>query len=214
MKRLAGRQPSGRVTGSGAGDDLAGRLVGAAAALVAERGPQGFSLREVARRARVSEAAPYWHFPSKEALLAAVAEQGFAGLAAVMTEVRARVKGRRQLQQLGIAYVRFALTHPSHLRIMFGPEIADKTAYPTLHAAAEHALTLLVATISDAQRAGHVRRGNPWDLAVAAWALVHGLSALLIDGQLKHRVGSPRAAEALASRVAKLLEIGLARTRR
>jgi AcrR family transcriptional regulator len=214
MRRSAGRRPSGQATRSGARDDLAGKLVGAAAALVAERGPQGFSLREVARRARVSEAAPYWHFPSKEALLAAVAEQGFASLAAAMAEVRARVKGRPQLQQLGIAYVRFALTHPSHVRIMFGPEITDKTAYPTLHEAAEHALSLLVATISEAQRDGHVRRGDPWDLAVAAWALVHGLSALLIDGQLKDRVTKPPEAEALASRVAKLLEIGLARTRR
>jgi len=190
--------------------DLSDRLLAAAAALVTERGPQGFSLREVARRARVSEAAPYWHFASKEALLAGVAEQGFVRLAAAMANVRARIaEPRRRLQALGVAYVRFALAHPSHLRIMFGPEIRDKTAHPSLHAAAQRAFGLLVTTIADAQRAGHARRGDPEELAVAAWALVHGLSALLIDGQLKERVRRSRDAETLASRVTKLLEIGL-----
>jgi len=93
---------------------LPDRLLAAATALVTERGPQGFSLREVARRARVSEAAPYWHFASKEALLAGVAEQGFLRLADAMAEVRARVaEPRRRLQALGVAYVRFALAHPS-----------------------------------------------------------------------------------------------------
>jgi AcrR family transcriptional regulator len=209
MARTTGR---GRVRrrDSGAGR-LGDDLLNAAAALIAERGPQAFSLREVARRARVSEAAPYWHFSSKEALLAAVAEQGFVGLAAAMDEVRGRIADpRRRLQQLGVAYVRFALAHPSHLRIMFGPEIRDKRAHPSLRAASERAFGLLVAAIVEAQRAGHVRRGNPEELAVAAWALVHGLSALLIDRQLTQRAPTAEDAETLASRVTALLQTGLA----
>src|SRR5262245_14847842 len=192
--------------------DLAAELLKAAAALVAERGPQRFSLREVARRARVSEAAPYWHFTSKEALLAGVAEQGFTTLAARMADVRRRVKDpQSQLQELGVAYVQFALAQPSHLRVMFGPEVHDKSTHPRLKAAAERAFALLVSAISDGQRAGHVRGGDPEELAVAAWALVHGLSALIIDGQLRRRVRSDRAARALAARVTALLEDGLAR---
>lgn len=212
MGRTAkGRAPRRR-PGAGASAPLADKLLDAAAALIIERGPQGFSLREVARRARVSEAAPYWHFSSKEALLAAVAEQGFVGLGDAMTEVRARVKDpRRRLQELGVAYVRFALAHPSHLRIMFGPEIHDKTAHPSLHAAGEHAFGLLVATITEAQRAGYVRRGDPEALAVAAWSMVHGLSALLIDAQLEEYARTPREAERLAANVTKVLETGLAR---
>ena len=209
MARTTGR---GRVRrrDSGAGR-LGDDLLNAAAALIAERGPQAFSLREVARRARVSEAAPYWHFSSKEALLAAVAEQGFVGLAAAMDEVRGRIADpRRRLQQLGVAYVRFAFAHPSHLRIMFGPEIRDKRAHPSLRAASERAFGLLVAAIVEAQRAGHVRRGNPEELAVAAWALVHGLSALLIDRQLTQRAPTAEDAETLASRVTALLQTGLA----
>ena len=199
-------------TKTGVGGDLANELLKAAAALVAERGPQRFSLREVARRARVSEAAPYWHFASKEALLAGVAEQGFLALAALMAEVRQRVKDpRRQLQELGVAYVQFALAHPSHLRVMFGPEIHDKSAHPTLKVAADRAFGLLVSAISDGQRAGQTRDGDPEELAVSAWALVHGLSALIIDGQLRRRVRNDREARLLATRVTKMLEDGLAR---
>src|SRR5215510_5800796 len=187
--------------------DLSAQLLDAAAALIGERGPHDFSLREVARRARVSEAAPYWHFASKEALLAAVDEQGFTELAATMADVRRRVRDpRRQIQQLGVAYVGFALARPSHLRIMFGPEIADKTSHPTLRAAGARAFGLLIAAITEAQRAGYARRGNAWNLAVFAWSLVHGLSALLVDGQLRDRVRNRRDAAALASRVTKLLE--------
>ena len=204
----AGAAP--RRGGAGGTRDLSAQLLDAAAALITERGPHGFSLREVARRARVSEAAPYWHFASKEALLAAVAAQGFVGLAAAMDDARLSSKHpRRRLLELGVAYVRFALAHPSELRIMFGSEIPDKSAHPTLHEAAERAFNLLLATIVEAQRAGYVRSGNPWDLAVLAWALVHGLSFLLIDGQLRERVRSVRDAETLAFRVTKLLETGL-----
>ena len=209
--RGEGRSPRQPPRAAG-GTALAGQLVSAAAALIAERGPQGFSLREVARRARVSEAAPYWHFASKEALLAAVAEQGFVALAEAMTDVRTRAKDpRRRLQALGVAYVRFALARPSTLRLMFGPEVGDKSAHPALHAASERAFGLLVATIDEAQAAGSVRRGDPQELAMAAWALVHGLSALLIDRQLRKRVKTRAEAEALAARVTDLLHRGLAR---
>jgi AcrR family transcriptional regulator len=201
-----------RPTNTAVAGDLADELLKAAAALVAERGPQRFSLREVARRARVSEAAPYWHFASKEALLAGVAEQGFVTLAGLMAEGRRRVKDpHRQLQELGVAYVRFALAHPSHLRVMFGPEIRDKSAHPTLKAAGDRAFGLLVGAIADGQRAGRVQRGDAEELAVAAWALVHGLSALIIDGQLRKRVPNEREAQRLATRVTKLLQTGLAR---
>lgn len=202
---------SGRRARSGRAD-LGQRLVAAAAALITERGPRGFSLREVARRASVSEAAPYWHFTGKEALLAAVAEQGFIRLAAAMAEVRQRVKDpRRQLRQLGEAYVRFALAHPSHLRVMFGPEIRDKSAHPSLKAAAEKAFDLLVSTIADGQRAGHLKRGDAGELAVSTWALVHGLASLLIDGQLRRRARSARDAKMLTGRATQLLQTGLAK---
>ncbi len=208
--RSTGRQRRAPERGRVRGGDLASALLRAAAALIAERGPQGFSLREVARRARVSEAAPYWHFPNKEALLAGVAETGFVALAAAMDDLRQRVKdSRRRLQELGIEYVRFALERPAQLRIMFGPEIRDKAAYPALKAAAERAFGLLATTITEAQQAGAVRGGDAQTMAVAAWALVHGLSALLIDGQLRRHVRTRDDAAILARQVTALLQTGL-----
>jgi hypothetical protein len=69
----------------------------------------------------------------------------------------------------------------------------------------------MVHAIGEAQQAGQVRAGDPEELPVAAWALVHGLSALLIDGQLRRQVRTKRDAEVLAGRVSHLLQTGLAR---
>jgi AcrR family transcriptional regulator len=186
-------------------------LLDAAAALIARQGPQGFSLREVARRARVSEAAPYWHFADREALLAAVAERGFLTMESWMLAVRSSTADpRARLRALGVGYVRFALTHPAYLRVMFGSEVPDKAAHPGLKAAADRTFALLVQAITDGQAAGELRRGNPLELAVAAWSLVHGLAALLVDGKLKDHVRSPGQAERLAGRVTRLLMLGMA----
>src|SRR5258708_30262555 len=140
MGRSTGRGRGGAAAGSGRGGALAAALLRAAEALIVERGPQGFSLREVARRARVSEAAPYWHFANKEALLAAIAEAGFVALAAALEAVRGRIKepGPR-LRELGIAYLRFALAPPAHLRPLFRPAIAHQAAGPPLKTAPQRA---------------------------------------------------------------------------
>jgi AcrR family transcriptional regulator len=191
--------------------DLRDTLVKAATVLIARKGPQGFSLREVARRARVSEAAPYWHFADREALLAAVAERGFVEMTKGMMEVWARVvdPGER-LRALGIGYVRFALAHPSYLRVMFGSEVPDKAAHPSLKEAGERTFELLVQAIAECQAVGQARAGDPVELAVAAWSIVHGLAALLVDGRLKEHVRSTKEAERLAERVTALFMLGLA----
>ena len=185
-------------------------LVEAATALMARKGPEGFSLREVARRARVSEAAPYWHFADREALLAAVAERGFLEMATSMMAIWSQVTDPLlRLRALGIGYVQFALAHPSYLRVMFGAEVPDKAVYPALKAAADRTFALLVQAIADAQTAGQVRLGNSEDLAVAAWSLVHGLAALLVDGKLKDYVRSAQEAERMAERVTETFMLGL-----
>jgi AcrR family transcriptional regulator len=189
---------------------LRDRLLDAATALIAEVGPRGFSLREVARRARVSEAAPYWHFDDKEALLAAVAERGFIELATSMQNSRpAHDDPLGRFQALGIAYVRFALRHSSYLRVMFGAASPSRTAHPSLMEAAGRTFEMLVAAIVEAQRAHQVVAGDPEDLAIAGWALTHGLAELLVDGKLRARVTSEDDVEALARRVTGILGLGL-----
>jgi AcrR family transcriptional regulator len=185
-------------------------LVDAAVALIARKGPQGFSLREVARRARVSEAAPYWHFTDREALLAAAAERGFVEMAKGMMEIWSReTEPSERFRALGIGYVRFALAHPSYLRVMFGSEVPDKAGHPGLKEAGERTFAMLVQAITDCQAAGQVRSGAPEELAVAAWSIVHGFAALLVDGKLKDHVGSPEEAERLAHTITDLCMLGL-----
>ncbi len=204
------RSPSPRRRARAAGGSLRDTLVDAAVALIARKGPQGFSLREVARRARVSEAAPYWHFADREALLAAVAERGFVEMAKGMMEIWSRPAGPvERFRALGVGYMRFALAHPSYLRVMFGSEVPDKARHPGLQEAGGRTFGLLVEVIAECQAAGQVRRGDPQALAVAAWSIVHGLAALLVDGKLKDHAASPAAAERLARTVTDLFMQGL-----
>ncbi len=161
-------------------------LVKAGLALIARGGPGALTLRAAARRAGVSQTAPYNHFADKQALLAAVAEQGFR---AVADEMRQAATGHDtdplgRLRSLGLAYVNFARAHPAHFRVMFGPEVGDNAAHPTLQAATTETFDLLRTTVADCQGAG-LMVGDPVTMAVRLWSAIHGLTSLLVDGKLK-----------------------------
>ena len=171
--------------------DLPRALLDAALHIVETQGTEALTLRAVARLAGVSQAAPYRHFANKEAILAAVAEDGFRSL---MTAMRQSVQDcgdlpLARLRAVGIGYVTFATSHPSHFRVMFGRDMADRSAFPALRQVASDTLAMVVDAIADGQRAGLVRSEEPAaDLALTAWSSVHGLSALLIDGVLDRPV--------------------------
>src|SRR5947207_3958180 len=163
--------------------DLRRALIDTALAMVTEEGAWNFTLREVARRAGVSQAAPYNHFEDKSALLAEVAALGFQSLRQTM-DAAARGQprsGRQALAGVGAAYVRFGVEHPAHYRLMFGAELADKARHPTLQAASDATFAVLTGVLERGQASGQVRRGAVRDQALAAWSLVHGLTTLLID---------------------------------
>jgi|ERR1051326_3727998 AcrR family transcriptional regulator len=165
--------------------DLRRGLIEAALKLIAERGPGGFTLREAARRAGVTHTAPYRHYASREALLVAVAEDGFTGLRDAL-EMAAKRTGEdplAKLEAMGTAYVRYAVTHPSHFRVMFGGVIVDKFSHSRLAEATAAAFTPLVETIAACQAAGYVRDGIASDLAVPLLSTAHGFAWLLLDGQ-------------------------------
>ncbi|MEM7061746.1 MAG: TetR/AcrR family transcriptional regulator [Cyanobacteria bacterium P01_B01_bin.77] len=166
--------------------DLRQALIEAALDLITEsREAANVSLREVARRVGVSQAAPYRHFPDKEALLAAVAEEGFQQLlAALRVAVSSLNDPVARLQASGIAYVKFAIAHPAHYRVMFSSFRLDQVNYPSLNAVAGEAFSIMVDAISAAQAIGTIQPDNPRQLAWITWSLVHGLALLLIDRQL------------------------------
>jgi len=122
-----------------------------------------------------------------QAILAAVAEDGFRSLMAAMRHAAAAAGDSplERLRAVGLGYVTFATSHPSHFRVMFGREMADRSASPSLRQVATDTFNMLVDAMSDCQRAGLVRSEEPAaDLALTAWSGVHGLSALLVDGVL------------------------------
>jgi AcrR family transcriptional regulator len=183
--------------------------VQAALDLVTADGAGALTLRGAARKAGVSQAAPYRHFASKEALLAAVSEDGFRAMASAMRAAMAAAGDEplARFRALGLAYVGFARAHPSRLRVMFGREMADRSAHPALQEAARSTYRLLVDAIADCQRAGLIRAGDPEELAVSAWSMVHGFAALVIDGQLD--VVADRSVAELTEGIAQAMFLGL-----
>ena len=152
--------------------DLRAVILAEAASLVAERGADGISLRELARAAGVSHAAPAHHFTDRRGLFTAVATEGYRMLAAALTDAGP------DFIDAALAYVRFAIDHPGHYAVMFDKSLYDD-ADPDLVAAETAAgaeLTRGVATLSDPNA-----KADPAGAALAAWSLVHGFSLLWLN---------------------------------
>ena len=177
--------------------DLRRALTDAALALVGERGPKGFSLTEVARRAGVSAAAPYRHFADKAALLATVAQLGFDQLRTALQAAPDGGSGRDRLVEMGRRYVRWALDHPDFYLVMFGAEVKHPD-HVELVRAAEDTFGALLAAIEAARSGGELDIDDPYPLAGSIWSAVHGTAALGIGGDLR-QTGIRTPAEELAA---------------
>ncbi len=179
--------------------DLKQALTDAALQLVGEKGPKGFTLREVARRAGVSAAAPYRHFADKSKLLAAAATQGFVQLHETLDATAASTSDlTEQVLSMGRAYVRWAVTHPDYYQVMFGSEL-DKTESPEVLSAGLRAFGDLLDTIVRCQEAKLLPAGDALEIAGPIWSLLHGVSMLSIGSDLSH-VGIRENPEALIER--------------
>ena len=152
--------------------DLKAVILAEAAALVAERGADGISLRELARAAGVSHAAPAHHFTDRRGLFTALAAEGWRKLADALTGARPN------FVDAALAYVRFALDHPGHYAVMFDSSLVDPDD-PELVAAQNAAGAELahgVSTLKDPRA-----KTDPEGAALAAWSLVHGFSMLWLN---------------------------------
>lgn len=163
--------------------DLRQNLIDAAIALIQEGEISQLSLREVARRVGVSHNAPYRHFQDKDALLSAVAEQGFQGLRRATEQALngSPADASQRLRAIGYAYVQFALRNPVYYRVMFS--LYNSRQDEKLKAAIEQSSAVLVSAIQAGQVAGSFRDEDPQQMAQVAWAFVHGIAMLAIEGQ-------------------------------
>ncbi len=164
--------------------DLRNALINATLVLIEEKGVNAFTIREVAKRAGVSHAAPYRHFKDKETLLFTVARQGF-NLMVAETKKRSEKYPDDPLARFhisGLSYIDFAISHPSHYRVMFYSG-ENKDRFPEdLAASSTESFRLLLDTICECQEKNIIKPGDPHDFALAAWSVVHGYAKLHIDG--------------------------------
>ncbi|MFJ8193320.1 TetR/AcrR family transcriptional regulator [Streptomyces sp. NPDC096094] len=149
--------------------DLRRAVLAAALDVIATEGPAALSLRDLARRAGVSHAAPAHHFKDRAGLLTAIAAEGHDLLAAALGEAE-------DLRDLGVRYVRFATAHPAHFQVMFRPELL-RTDDPELLAARERTRTRLRTAVE-----GHGE--DPALGFMAAWSMAHGFATLLLSRNL------------------------------
>lgn len=179
--------------------DLRRAVLDAAIEVITAEGPGAVSLRDLARRAGVSHAAPAHHFKDKAGLLTALAVEGYELLAAAFGE--ALGAGSARLEELGVRYVRFALDHPAHFEVMFRPDLHHRDA-PELVAAQERTGRVLRDGVAAMPAA---RRGDDTGLAtIAAWSLAHGFATLWRGDNLR-RLVADRAPEDLFRNTAGLL---------
>jgi AcrR family transcriptional regulator len=203
--------------------DLRRALLDAALTILRERGPDALTLRGVARAAGVSATAPYRHFADRAALVAGVAEDGFRRLLARMRQAVAAPPApgeteRAGLQRLALAYLGFALEHPAEYRVMFGPALGDAASDAVAQEASgplpvsfvearASVFAFLRGGIAHLQERGMVRAGDPSALALSAWALMHGLAMLTLDGQVARAGAMPT--EELALTATNLMMFGM-----
>ncbi|HEX6421562.1 MAG TPA: TetR/AcrR family transcriptional regulator [Acidimicrobiales bacterium] len=193
------------------------RLLQAAREVVAAEGLEGLTLRAIARRAGVSHGAPLRHFPTLAALLAAVAADGFARLAAAVEAALAgadaaaaargaRLGARERLAAAGLAYVRFALAEPGVFTVTFRPERVD-VGDPGYQRQGMASFGQLVGLVEAAQAEGWQAGQPPALLAATLWAHVHGVAELALHGALGGVVGGDAAGRVLALSTALALDV-------
>lgn len=183
--------------------DLKNALIKAARAQLATRGAAALNLRALARSLGVTHPAVYRHFRDKNALLEAVAEQGFSELALKLREHRARAQGQEaQLKALVVAYLGFAEDYPELTRVMFAliPAPAKKRN-EQLYAASKDAYAVLTESVAGTQ-------GDSTINSAVVWAMVHGLASLSIEQQLVS-LTNPKKRDAVIDKVVSVLSRGL-----
>jgi len=158
--------------------DLKAALMKAALLLIDRHGIKGFSLKDAAARAGVSTAAPYRHFADKDALLRSIQSEGFVLFdAALALAFEGSDTALAKITEMGVAYVRFAMEHPAHFKVMFSLSDDDESGPG---GGSTKGFMLLVEAVAALYPNATPETRN--DLVVVCWSIVHGFAVLQIDG--------------------------------
>ena len=154
--------------------------------VIAESGVKALSLREIGARLGVSRMAAYRHFADKAALLAVIGEIGFTRFGnALEAAAHGKKSHYARLEELGVAYVRFAMEHQAHFEVMFGAGDQQRNLSETGRQAADRAFSILLDAVREGQTAGKFFGDDPLPMAQMVWATVHGISLLDLESDWK-----------------------------
>lgn len=155
--------------------------------MISTMGLEKLTIRALSHRVGVSRTALYRHFADKAALLSAIGEDGFRKLTARYQRINAdpSLDALSRLHMIGIEYLEFAVKNPGQYRLMFGHEIIQQKRSPELIEAARETFNEFLLAVRAFQRERAVTPRDPLSLAHLAWIAVHGLSTLMIDGQVQ-----------------------------
>jgi AcrR family transcriptional regulator len=170
--------------------DLKNALAEAGIEILSIEGVGALSLRKVARRAGVSHMAPYAHYADKQALIAAIATEGYEKLYARLAGVVQCYPDdpARQLVEAAWAYAEFALAETAQFKITFSGVVEKEKDYPAFVEVSQRSFKLVVGIIEACQRAGVLPAGPPDVIAVSVWGLLHGVVSLVLEGQVSHTI--------------------------
>jgi AcrR family transcriptional regulator len=170
--------------------DLKNALIQAGIEILSKEGVGGLSLRKAARKAGVSHAAPYAHFADKQALIAAIATDGYQKIYSKLFQVMERYRDDplRQLVETAWAYASFGFEQSEHFKITFSGVVEKERDYPGLVEMTGKNFGLLEELVRRCQAAGILNPGDPALAAVGVWGLIHGFVSLIQEGQVSHAV--------------------------
>ncbi|MEO5825767.1 MAG: TetR/AcrR family transcriptional regulator [Gemmatimonadales bacterium] len=160
--------------------NLRAALIDATRRLLLDRDPESLSLRQAAREVGVSANAPYRHFEDKDALLGAVAAEGFRVLMELIRDSANGTETSKRLEAIGVAYCQFVAREPGLVRVMFGPRLRAAKRHPGLDEAERGAFAELAAAVDAVEPSTSPEDGIR--NAVGLWSVMHGYATLRADG--------------------------------
>ena len=187
--------------------------VRAAREVIAERGVEQLSLRDVARRLAVSHQAPYKHFASRDHLLAEVIRRCFESFARYLDARPSNLDPHADLATLGKRYLQYASLHPLEYRLMFGTPWPDPAVHPDLVKDAVHAFDVLRDVLRRVHGTGADRRAAVDLDAMFIWSNMHGLASLTQSQVVPYLNLAPKVSASVATHLMQMMGCALTNTR-
>lgn len=186
--------------------DFRGKLIAAATRIFAEKGREGFTMREVAAELGVSAMTPYRYFKDKDEILAAVRANAFDRFAEALENAYAgHADAVSRSGAVGDAYINFAFNEPASYRLMFDMAQPDEADYPDLVRATTRARRTMTDYVRGLVDAG-VLAGDPILIGHVFWSALHGAVVLQLAGKL----GDECSFETISGEAFRALSVGFA----